>query len=105
MWSSARDIMRWGAAMNGAFEKMAVPGQLFDGTVLTYGGGVGVRQFQGVPMFSHGGSFGKAVAKLVWIPEKQLVIAAVASGMETTDLISLVDKCLASGAAQHVPPA
>ncbi|GLQ57018.1 serine hydrolase domain-containing protein [Devosia nitrariae] len=99
MWSSARDVMHWGAAMNadafGVFEKMATPGQLLDGTVLNYGGGVGIREFQGVPMFSHGGSFGPATAKLIWVPERQLVIAAVASGMGTEDLANLVDNSLA----------
>lgn len=99
MWSSARDLLRWGAAMNsdsfGVFEKMAAPGRLRDGTLLTYGGGVGIRQFEGVPMFSHGGSFEQAAAKLVWVPEKQLTVATVASGIETVGLISLVDKCLA----------
>ena len=88
MWSTAADLLRWAAALDadelGITAVVQTPGRLDDGTVLDYAWGMGVRDYDGLTGYQHGGSFSDVRLALVRVPEKafDLVIVALADRTE-----------------------
>lgn len=70
------------------------PGRLPDGTLTDYGWGIGLREFRGHPLFSHGGRWLGATAKAVRCPALGLSIAAFSTSSNPDSIILLVDKLL-----------
>jgi CubicO group peptidase (beta-lactamase class C family) len=75
------DFLKWQAALQrgGAWgpvrDSLEVVGRLNDGTVLTYGLGVGVGSWRGLRVVSHTGSTGGYRAALFRYPERNVAIA------------------------------
>jgi CubicO group peptidase (beta-lactamase class C family) len=75
------DFLKWQAALQrgGAWgplrDSLEVVGRLNDGTVLTYGLGVGVTTWRGLRVVSHTGSTGGYRAALFRYPERNVAIA------------------------------
>ena len=75
------DFLKWQAALQrgGAWgpvrDSLEVVGRLSDGTVLTYGLGVGVTTWRGLRVVSHTGSTGGYRAALFRYPERNVAIA------------------------------
>jgi CubicO group peptidase (beta-lactamase class C family) len=92
-WSTARDLLRWGQALNadelGISPLMQTPGSLDDGTPVGYAWGMGVRSHAGHRVYRHGGGWPGLRALLARIPDldQSLVIIALADDSERrTDL-------------------
>jgi CubicO group peptidase (beta-lactamase class C family) len=75
------DFLKWQAALQGerawgpVRDSLEVVGRLNDGTVLTYGLGVGVTTWRGLRVVSHTGSTGGYRAALFRYPERNVSIA------------------------------
>jgi CubicO group peptidase (beta-lactamase class C family) len=93
VWSTARDLLRWGQALNadelGISRLMQTEGGLDDGTPVGYAWGMGVRSHGGYRVYRHGGGWPGLRALLARIPEldQSLVIIALSYDLERlTDL-------------------
>jgi CubicO group peptidase (beta-lactamase class C family) len=87
-WSTARDLLRWGQALNagelGISALMQMPGSLDDGTGTGYAWGMGVRWHAGYRVYRHGGGWPGLRALLARVPDlnQSLVILALADDSE-----------------------
>ena len=93
VWSTARDLLRWGQALNadelGISQLMQTEGSLDDGTPVGYAWGLGVRSHGGYRVYRHGGGWPGLRALLARVPDldQSLVIIALADDSERrTDL-------------------
>jgi len=93
VWSTARDLLRWGQALNadelGISQLMQTEGSLDDGTPVGYAWGLGVRSHGGYRVYRHGGGWPGLRALLALVPDldQSLVIIALADDSERrTDL-------------------
>lgn len=93
VWSTARDLLRWGQALNadelGISQLMQTEGSLDDGTPVGYAWGLGVRSHGGYLVYRHGGGWPGLRALLARVPDldQSLVIIALADDSERrTDL-------------------
>jgi CubicO group peptidase (beta-lactamase class C family) len=93
VWSTARDLLRWGQALNadelGISQLMQTEGSLDDGTPIGYAWGLGVRSHGGYRVYRHGGGWPGLRALLARVPDldQSLVIIALADDSERrTDL-------------------
>jgi CubicO group peptidase (beta-lactamase class C family) len=93
VWSTARDLLRWGQALNadelGISALMQTPGGLDDGTGTGYAWGMGVRSPAGYRVYRHGGGWPGLRALLARVPDlnQSLVIISLADYSERrTDL-------------------
>jgi CubicO group peptidase (beta-lactamase class C family) len=88
VWSTARDLLRWGQALNadelGISPLMQTEGGLDDGTPVGYAWGMGVRSHAGYRVYRHGGGWPGLRALLARIPDlnQSLVIIALADDSE-----------------------
>jgi CubicO group peptidase (beta-lactamase class C family) len=88
VWSTARDLLRWGQALNadelGISPLMQTPGCLDDGTPISYAWGMGVRSHGGHRVYRHGGGWPGLRALLARVPDlnQSLVIIALADDSE-----------------------
>lgn len=88
VWSTARDLLRWGQALNadelGISPLMQTPGGLDDGTQVGYAWGMGVRSHRGYRVYRHGGGWPGLRALLARVPglNQSLVIIALADDSE-----------------------
>lgn len=88
VWSTARDLLRWGQALNadelGVSALMQAPGCLDDGTPVGYAWGMGVRSHAGYRVYRHGGGWPGLRALLARVPDlgQSLVIVALADDSE-----------------------
>ena len=57
--------------------QLTTPGRLGDGKPLTYGLGLGVDRYRGLPRVSHGGSWAGYRAELMRFPEQRLSVACL----------------------------
>jgi CubicO group peptidase (beta-lactamase class C family) len=58
-----------------AIELMRQPGKLNNGKKVDYGFGVGLDDYHGSPMISHGGSWAGYRSDVLWIPEERFAVA------------------------------
>jgi CubicO group peptidase (beta-lactamase class C family) len=93
VWSTARDLLRWGQALNadelGISQLMQTEGSLDDGTPVGYAWGLGVRSHGGYRVYRHGGGWPGLRTLLARVPDldQSLVIIALADDSERrTDL-------------------
>lgn len=88
VWSTARDLLRWGQALNadelGISALMQTPGGLDDGAPVGYAWGMGIRSHGGYRVYRHGGGWPGLRALLARIPDldQSLVIIALADNSE-----------------------
>jgi CubicO group peptidase (beta-lactamase class C family) len=88
VWSTARDLLRWGQALNadelGISGLMQAEGGLDDGTPVGYAWGMGVRSHAGYRVYRHGGGWPGLRALLARVPDldQSLVIIALADDSE-----------------------
>lgn len=88
VWSTARDLLRWGQALNadelGVSALMQTPGCLDDGTPVGYAWGMGIRSRAGHRVYRHGGGWPGLRALLARVPDldQSLVILALADDSE-----------------------
>lgn len=88
VWSTVRDLLRWGQALNadelGISGLMQAEGGLDDGTPVGYAWGMGVRSHAGYRVYRHGGGWRGLRALLTRIPDldQSLVIIALADDSE-----------------------
>jgi CubicO group peptidase (beta-lactamase class C family) len=89
VWSTARDLLRWGQALNadelGISRPMQKEGGLDDGTPVGYAWGMAVRSHGGNRVYRHGGGWPGLRALLARIPDldQSLVIIALADNSES----------------------
>jgi CubicO group peptidase (beta-lactamase class C family) len=86
LFISAEDMGQWllnfeTARVGGkaAIELMQQPGKLNNGTNVDYGFGVGLGDYGGSPMISHGGSWAGYRSHVIWLPEKRFGVAVLAN--------------------------
>jgi CubicO group peptidase (beta-lactamase class C family) len=86
LFVSAEDMGRWllnfdTARVGGkaAMALMRQPGKLNNGANVDYGLGVGLGDYQGCPMISHGGSWAGYRSHMLWLPEKRFGVAILAN--------------------------
>jgi CubicO group peptidase (beta-lactamase class C family) len=111
VWSTARDLLRWGQALNadelGISQLMQTEGSLDDGTPVGYAWGLGVRSHGGYRVYRHGGGWPGLRALLARVPDldQSLVIIALADDSERrTDLAdSMLDLVTALPPAEPRP--
>ena len=98
MWTTIPDLLRWNTALLndrfGVTTLMHTPGSLDDGTPMTYGWGVGLREHAGQPTQSHGGGWWGLRAHLVRLPLAGRSVAVVALDDDTDRLTLLTDRLL-----------
>jgi len=101
LWTTARDFVRWLAAQNrdalGIADLVETPAHLSDETLVDYGWGIGLRTYQGEPLFIHGGSWSGACCKAVRSRALGVSIAVFAAREAELDNVgTLVDAILAA---------
>jgi CubicO group peptidase (beta-lactamase class C family) len=81
-WSTARDLLRWCAALSadtlGLAEVIDRPGRLDDGTPIHYAWGQAVREHTGHRMFRHGGGWPSLRALLARVPDLAAAVVILA---------------------------
>lgn len=98
LWTTARDLLTWGAAMNAdTFGLAALTRRspiLTNGSATQYGGGVRQVMVGEQVGYSHGGSWPGATSKLVWVPESEVVVAILTTSDDSTAVNALSEAIL-----------
>ncbi|BCY09986.1 serine hydrolase [Actinoplanes sp. L3-i22] len=95
VWSTARDLMRWNAALDrdelGVTALLQTPGHLDDGTPLDYGWGLAVRTHAGHRVYSHAGSWPGSSTQLLRFADRSagFVIIALDDDMDRLGALTL----------------
>ena len=80
------DLFRWdqnfyqnrlGQSRQGLIDRMLTPGTLNDGSELDYAFGLGLSEYRGLRMISHGGGFKGFRSELIRFPEQSFSVAVL----------------------------
>jgi len=98
LWTTAAGFARWLARQNGDPLQLAsiveAPGRLNDGSTVDYGWGLGLRQYRGERLLSHGGGWTGATGKALRCPAFGLAVVALAAGDDMDKVVRLADAAL-----------
>jgi len=109
------DLCRWDAnfydnRLGGGQElirQLLAPGEYRDGQALTYGHGLFLHSYRGLPVVSHGGGWAGYRAELMRFPEQRtsvIVLANLGSIQASRLAKRIADVCLADAFPEPVPP-
>ena len=97
--STVEDLVKWDQALDHEKLVKAVtlrdafsPGQLNDGTPLTYGFGWGLGRFRGARTESHGGETDGFVAQITRIPEQHFTVIVLSNNEQFPPLYAIANK-------------
>ena len=100
--SSLEDLKKWdanfyqnklGIGDSGLIQQMLTPGQLNDGLVLDYAGGLILDNYKGFKRVGHGGSFSGFRTEMTRIPELRLTVMLL-SNLDSSDVSLWVDQIM-----------
>lgn len=98
LWTTAAAFARWLAHQNRDPLQLAsiveTPGRLNDGRPIDYGWGLGLREYRGERLLSHGGGWTGATCKALRCPALGLAAVALTAGDDMQKVIDLADAAL-----------
>lgn len=98
LWSTAAAFARWLAHQNRDPLQLAAiveaPGRLNDGSPVDYGWGLGLGQYRGERLLTHGGGWTSAACKALRCPTLGLAAVAMTAGGDMPKVIALADAAL-----------